>query len=153
VSDNSDYRPGQKAADELDIVSPLKETGFDKQLLRRLAAKYRLSFADKPAAACLASRIPYGTEITEEKLGQIDRAEAAVRELGFRGFRVRYHGQVARLELQPDDIKTILDDGIREKLTAGIKKAGFKFVALDLEGYRTGSLNRMLPEGEKDNVG
>jgi len=152
VSDNSDFRPGQRAAQRLEIVSPLKEGGFDKEMLRELARKYELSFAERPAAACLASRIPYGTRITVERLKKVETAEAAVRAMGFEGFRVRYHGEVARLELRPDDIKSVIDNGTREKLVTEIKKAGFKFVALDLEGYRTGSLNRMLTEGEKDNA-
>ncbi len=149
VSDKGDYRPGYRAAMELGVVSPLLEAEYTKDDIRELARKYNLSFSDKPAAACLASRIPYGTRITPEMLSQVDAAEKAVKELGFEGFRVRFHGPVARLEVREKDIDLILSDGIREKLVTGIKKAGFKFVALDLEGYRTGSLNAAIPAERK----
>ncbi len=149
LSDTGDFRPGRQAGLEQGVVSPLLEAGLSKDELRQLARRHRLSFSDKPAAACLASRIPYGTEVTSDRLKQIDRAEAAVRGLGFKGFRVRYHNEVARLELQPDDIGRALDAEMRQKIISGIKNAGFKFVAVDLEGYRSGSLNRMIPSGEK----
>lgn len=149
ASDVGDFRPGREAAKELDIASPLLEADLSKEELRELARTYNLSFSEKPAAACLASRFPYGTEITLDKLNQIDRAEAAVRRLGFQGFRVRYHNEVARLELKPEDIGRALDTDIRNKIVTEIKKTGFKFVALDLEGYSTGSLNRLIQTGEQ----
>ena len=148
TSDIGDFRPGSEAAKESGVASPLLEAGLDKEELRVLARKYNLSFAEKPAGACLASRFPYGTEITTERLNQIDRAETAIRQLGFDGFRVRYHNEVARLELKPEDIDRALDTDIRSKIISEIKKVGFKFVAVDLEGYSTGSLNRLIQTGE-----
>lgn len=150
VSDRGDFRPGYRAAQEMGVVSPLNEAGFLKEEVRELARKYNLSFSEKPAAACLASRIPYGTRVTPERLLQVDRAETVVKELGFKGARIRYHGSVARLEVRSEDLNSILEDGVRDKLVTGIKKAGFRFVALDLEGYRTGSLNAEITGG-KDN--
>ncbi len=148
LSDTGDYRPGRQAAEEFQIVSPLLEAELDKNELREMARKYNLSFAEKPAAACLASRIPYGIEVTPERLHQIDMAETALRRLGFSGFRVRYHNEVARLELRPEDIVRVLENGIKDKIIDAIKKAGFKYVALDLEGYRQGSLNQNIKSGE-----
>jgi len=148
-SDLGDFRPGYKAVKESGVASPLLEAGLDKEELRELARKYDLSFAEKPAAACLASRFPYGTEITSDRLKQIDRAETAIRRLGFEGFRVRYHNEIARLELKPEDISRAIDPDTRKKIISEIKKVGFKFVALDLEGYSTGSLNRLIQTGEK----
>lgn len=148
LSDTGDYRPGRQAAEEFQIVSPLLEAELDKNELREMARKYNLSFAEKPAAACLASRIPYGIEVTPERLHQIDMAETALRRLGFSGFRVRYHNEVARLELRPEDIVRVLENGIKDKIIDAIKKAGFKYVALDLEGYGQGSLNQNIKSGE-----
>ncbi len=148
LSDTIDYRPGLKAAREEHIVSPLRETGLTKDDIRRIARDNDLSFAEKPAAACLASRIPYGTSITPERLRMIDKAETAVREAGFNGFRVRYHNDVARLELRPEDLPRLLGKGVKEILIEKIKKAGFKYVAVDLEGYRTGSMNEAIGKDE-----
>ena len=144
LSDTIDYRPGLKAAREEHIVSPLRETGLTKDDIRQIARDNNLSFAEKAAAACLASRIPYGTSITPERLRMIDRAETAVREAGFKGFRVRYHNDVARLELRPEDLPRLFGKGVKEILIEKIKKAGFKYVAVDLEGYRTGSMNEAI---------
>jgi len=149
VSDIGDFRPGYRAAQEKGVVSPLMEAGFIKEEVRELARKYDLSFSEKPAAACLASRIPYGTRVTPERLTLVDNAEQAVRDLGFFGIRIRFHGPVARLEVREEDIGRIFSDGIRDKLVAGIKNAGFKYVALDLEGYRTGSLNAEITAERK----
>ena len=149
ISDIGDYRPGRKAAEERRVLSPFVEVGLGKEELRQLARKYNLSFSEKPAAACLASRIPYGIEVTPERLRQIDDAEKGISALGFAGFRVRYHYDVARLEFRPEDIARVFDDGVRNKLVEAVKKAGFHYVALDLEGYRRGSLNRTLNAGEK----
>lgn len=149
LSDAHDYRPGLKAAREMNVVSPLRESGLTKEDIRLIARQNSLSFADKPAGACLASRIPYGISITPERLGMIDKAETAVREAGFEGFRVRYHHDVARLELKPKDLPRLLESGIKDLLIKKIKEAGFKFVAVDLEGYRTGSLNEALGKDKK----
>ncbi|MCP4704549.1 MAG: ATP-dependent sacrificial sulfur transferase LarE [candidate division Zixibacteria bacterium] len=149
ASDVGDYRPGRQAAEELNVASPLLEAGLSKEELRVLARKYNLSFAEKPAAACLSSRFPYGTKITFERLKQVDQAEVVLHQLGFKGFRVRYHNEVARLEFKPEDISRAMEPEIREKIILGIKSSGFKFVAVDLEGYSTGSLNRLLKIGEK----
>lgn len=148
ASDVGDFRPGRDAAKELGVASPLLEAGLTKEELRDIARKYNLSFSEKPAAACLASRFPYGTKITSEKLKQIDRAELVLHRLGFEGFRVRYHNEVARLELKSEDIGRALEVDVRKNIISGIKDVGFKFVALDLEGYSTGSLNRLIDTGE-----
>lgn len=149
LSDAGDYRPGLKAAREMHVISPLRESGLTRDDVRRIARDNKLSCAEKPATACLASRIPYGISITPERLRMIDLAETAVREVGFRGFRVRYHHDVARLELQPDDLPRLLEAGIKDILIRKIKEAGFKYVAVDLEGYRTGSLNEAIGKDGK----
>ena len=140
-SDEGDYRPGHQAACDLGVVSPLADAGLEKQEIIALAKQENLSLADKPASACLSSRIPFGTPITVEKLSQVDRAEYSLQRLGLKGFRVRHHGEVARLELHPDDINRVASDGLRKEVIAKIKEAGFKFVTLDLEGYQQGSFN------------
>ncbi len=137
-------RPGLKAGDERDVRSPLAEAGLDKAAVRRIARALGVALWDKPAMACLASRIPFGERITPEKLDQVARAESALRALGFRGARVRHHGAVARIELPPGLLALALDPAVRSGLVAGVKAAGFAFVALDLEGYRTGSLGEVL---------
>jgi uncharacterized protein len=149
LSDEGDFRPGQKAAVEFGVISPLREVGFTKEDIRELARKHGLSFAEKPAAACLASRIPYGTRVTAENLAQVDQAEAAVRELGFSGFRVRHHGEIGRLELRPEDIERAARGDMRNRLIDAVRSAGFKYVTVDLQGYRTGSMNEMISTEEK----
>ncbi len=149
LSDTIDYRPGLRAAREEHVVSPLRETGLTKDDIREIARDNNLSFAEKPAAACLASRIPYGISITPERLRMIDQAETAVREAGFEGFRVRYHHDVARLEFRPKDLPRVFSSGVKEILIEKIKKAGFKYVAVDLEGYRTGSMNEAIGKDER----
>lgn len=141
ASDKSDFRPGHKAGQEHGVVSPLAEAGLKKEDIIALATQNKLSLADKPASACLSSRIPFGVRITPAKLTQVDRAEYGLKKLGFRGFRVRHHGEIARLELNPDDISRVVENGLKEKIINCVKEAGFKFVALDLEGYRMGSFN------------
>ncbi len=141
TDDTGDYRPGLKALSELGIKSPLRETGLGKAQIREISKKLGLKTWDKPSYACLASRIPYGEEITEEKLFRIDRAEQYLRELGFRQLRVRLYGRMARIELEPSDIQRALDLTLREKITGRFRELGFSHTALDLEGYRTGSLN------------
>lgn len=144
ADDVGDWRPGMKAARERGVRSPLREAGLTKAEVRELSAHLGLPTADKPAAACLSSRIPYGMEVTVAKLRQIAQAEAALRELGFRGFRVRHHGDVARLEFRDDDLDTAMTR--RSDVLAVVKAAGFKYVAVDLQGYRMGSLNEVLRE-------
>ena len=141
--DQGDYRPGMQAAQEEGIVSPLLACSVTKAEVRLLAQKYHLSVAGKPAYACLASRVAYGEEITEAKLQMIEKAEAAVSALGFTDVRVRCHGNLARLEVDQEQIE-LAATVYREKLLECIKRAGFLYVALDLQGYRTGSMNSAL---------
>jgi uncharacterized protein len=140
--DLSDYRPGRRAMAELGVVSPLLEAGLTKAEIRRLSRERGLPTADKPAYACLASRFPYGEKITGEKLKRIDLAEAGLRSLGLGQFRVRSHGDCARVEVAPESIESAW--ARRQEVAAICKKAGFVFVALDLEGYRTGAMNEAL---------
>lgn len=141
ADDTGDYRPGRKAAAERGVRSPLLELGFTKADIRAASRRWNLPTADEPATACLSSRIPVGTEVTEEILNRIERAEAALESLGFRQIRVRYHGEVARIELGADEMGRMLEPGIRENAAHLVRSCGFRFVALDLAGYRTGSLN------------
>ncbi len=144
LDDLSDFRPGFKAAEEMGIQAPLLAAGLTKEDIRFLSRLEKLPSADKPAMPCLASRIPYGTQITTEILAMIDNAEKAVAELGFEGFRVRYHQTVARLELDPYDFVKVMDDKIRLQVITAIRSAGFQYAALDLEGYSQGKLNRAI---------
>jgi uncharacterized protein len=144
ADDLSDYRPGLRAARELGVVHPLAEVGLTKQEIRELSRIFGLRTWDKPALACLSSRFPYGTPITVGKLKQVAAAERALRELGFRAFRVRHHDTLARLELQPEDISRAIE--LRTQIVERLRAVGYEFVTLDLEGYRTGSFNRTLPE-------
>ena len=143
--DEGDYRPGREAARLHGVRSPLSEAGLHKADVRALARRRGLAVWDKPAMACLASRIPYGSAVTSPKLRMIARAEAAVRALGFRDVRVRHHGSVARLEVGLEEAPRLLAAAIRPQVVAGIKAAGFDYVALDLEGFRSGSMNEVLP--------
>lgn len=144
ADDVGDYRPGLRARDEHEVRSPLLEAGLPKEAIRRYSRALGLPTWDKPAAPCLSSRIPYGTEVSFERLRQVEKAERGLRELGFRVVRVRHHGQIARIEVPVDDLPRLLDAASREAVTATVKKAGFHFVALDLEGFRSGSLNSAL---------
>ena len=139
LDDRGDYRPGSQAAREHRVRAPLKEAGFDKNDVRMLARYLGLPIWDKPASACLASRIPYGEEITEEKLAQVESAENYLWELGFRQFRVRHHGEIARIEIDPDQMSQLLKNG--PQVNTRLKELGFKYVSMDLAGYRRGSLN------------
>ncbi len=141
ADDLGDYRPGMDAATRFGIVAPLLEAGICKSDVRVLAAEYGLHIHDKPASACLASRIPMGTEVTLERLTQVERAESALRGLGFRQVRVRHHGEIARIELGDADSDRLSSAAVRASAVRAIKDAGFRFVVLDLEGYRSGSLN------------
>ncbi|MBI4213489.1 MAG: ATP-dependent sacrificial sulfur transferase LarE [Chloroflexi bacterium] len=144
ADDVGDFRPGAKAARERGVRSPLLEVGLTKSEIRTLSREMGLPTWDKPAMACLSSRVPYGERITFEKLERIDRAEQLLRELGFRGVRVRHHEDLARIELPPEDISRFWAEGYAPAITRRFKELGFKYVALDLEGYRTGSLNEVF---------
>ncbi|XAL99193.1 ATP-dependent sacrificial sulfur transferase LarE [Phycisphaeraceae bacterium D3-23] len=148
TDDLGDHRPGLKAADEAQVISPLLEAGLDKQGVRALALQLGLANADKPAAACLASRIPYGTEVTPQRLTEVERAEESLKALGFTGFRVRHHGQVARIEIPEDQMQQILLPNVRQEVVAAIEQAGFLFAAIDLAGFRSGSGNIALTVGQ-----
>lgn len=141
VDDLGDYRPGRQAAGELAVRSPLLEAGFTKDEVRLLSRELGLPTWDKQAYACLASRFPYGEEITAAKLRMVEVCEEYLKASGFRTYRVRYHGDTARIELSPEEIGRMLDVELRWQVVAVFRKAGFRFVALDLEGYRTGSMN------------
>jgi uncharacterized protein len=144
ASDAGDFRPGTRALAELGIRSPLKEAGLDKSGIRRLSKALGLPTASKPALACLASRFPYGTEIDLDGLARVGKAEDVLRGLGFGQLRVRHHGPVARLELDPREFARLMRPGVRERVSRELKKLGYAYVALDLDGYRTGSLNEPL---------
>ncbi len=145
LDDEGDYRPGLKAIKELGVKSPLREVGFTKQDIRILSAYLGLPTAGKPSFACLASRFPYGEIINEKKLAMVDRAEQLLLDLGFEQFRVRIHSEnVARIELLPGDFERILDESLRLRIYDSFKEYGFAYVALDLRGYRTGSMNETL---------
>jgi len=140
LDDRGDYRPGRQAAMELGVLSPLDEAGLSKGEIRELSREIGLPTWDKPAFACLSSRFPYGVAITPERVRQVGKAEEGLRELGFRTLRLRYHGDVARLELGGEEFVRAATD-LRLETVAIVKGAGFHFVAIDLEGYRTGSMN------------
>lgn len=144
--DLADYRPGKKALKELGIRSPLLEAGFTKRDIRALAASLGLAVSEKPSYACLASRIPYGERITPEKLSMAERAEQFLRDSGFGQLRVRVHGTLARIEVEPHLISRFADSGFREAAAERFREIGFSYTAVDLTGYRTGSLNEVLPE-------
>jgi len=141
ADDLGDWRPGMRAAGESGVRSPLAELGFTKADVRAAAEHYGLASSDKPASPCLASRIPYGVEITREKLEMVERAEELVRSLGFRDLRVRHHEDLARVEVPLAEIERVLDPAIRAKLVDGLKALGYRYITLDLEGFRSGSLN------------
>jgi len=142
ADDAKDYRPGRRAAEELGVSSPLARCGLNKEEIRRASRKLGLPTWDKPAFACLASRFPYGEKISAARLKQVDQAEIVVRKFVGGQCRVRHHGAVARIEVEPASLSTVIRH--RQEIVAGIKKSGFSYVALDLEGYRTGSMNEIL---------
>lgn len=145
LDDLGDIRPGRQAAREQGVRSPLLEAGLDKAGIRRLSHALGLPTWEKPAMACLASRIPHGVPVTIERLGQVERAEAALRSLGFRSVRVRHHEKIARIELPPEERALLLDPTTASQAVQGVKAAGYQFVVLDLEGYRPGG--RPTPPG------
>ena len=142
VDDDDDYRPGIKALKELGIVSPLKDVGLTKKEIRELSQEMNLDTWDKPAFACLASRFPYGTEITKSKLEMVERAECFIQDFGVRQFRVRYHNEIARIEVSKNDFQIILAHS--DEIAKKFKEFGFNYITLDIEGYRTGSLNEVF---------
>jgi len=144
ADDLGDYRPGREAAAELGVRSPLQEAGLTKGEIRLLSRRMGLPTWDKPAFACLSSRFPYGTRITEERLDKVARGEELMRSLGFRQFRVRYHGETVRIEVEEGSLKMLLDEAVRKRTVEGMKEIGFVYVTVDLEGYRTGSMNEVL---------
>ncbi len=151
ADDIDDYRPGMKALKELGIISPLKEVGLNKEEIRKLSKEFNIPTWDKSSMACLASRIPYGTKITHENLKMVEKCETYLLEHGYKGFRVRYHGDIARIELDPKDIKIFVNSPKIQDLINYFKEVGFTYITLDLEGYKLGSMNHVLNEKEKLN--
>jgi pyridinium-3,5-biscarboxylic acid mononucleotide sulfurtransferase len=141
ADDTLDFRPGHRAAKEHRVLAPLLDVGLRKSEIRWLSQRAGLPTWDRPASACLASRLPYGTEVTTERLSLVERGEAALRKLGFRQFRVRLHDKLARVEIAPDEMPRALSPEMAAALAKHLKAAGFSYVSLDLEGYRQGSLN------------
>lgn len=150
LDDRSDYRPGRRAAQELNVRSPLVEAGLTKAEIRELSRALNLPTWDKPSLACLSSRFPYGTEISQDKLKQVGAAEQFMRSKGFRQIRVRHHDHTARIEVGQAEIKRFFDEKLIAEVVAELKRIGYKYVTLDLEGYRTGSMNETLPVSEHD---
>jgi len=146
ADDLGDYRPGLKATGEQDVHTPLADCGLTKTELRQIAAELGLSVHAKPASPCLSSRVPYGERITPEKLRQIDAAETFLREQGFRECRVRHHDTLARIEVPAEQIARFADPQFRANVDARLRELGFQYVALDLRGFRSGSLNEVLPD-------
>jgi uncharacterized protein len=149
LDDASDHRPGMRAAAELGIVSPLREARLTKDDIRDISRTLGLDTHDKPSFACLASRFPYGEEITPEKLKMVAAAETFLKQLGFPQVRVRHHGATARIEVPEEDIRRFGDDSLRESVASKLREIGYVYVSLDLIGYRTGSLNEVLPRGKR----
>jgi uncharacterized protein len=144
ADDRGDYRPGRQAAREFGVRSPLDEANLTKADIRQLSRAAGLPTWDQPASACLSSRVPYSSPVTGEKLQMIESAENVLHDLGFRVCRVRHHGDTARLEIDPADFRRALDDGTRATILRDLRALGFRYVTLDLQGYRTGSLNEVL---------
>jgi len=149
ADDTLDFRPGHRAATEHQVLTPLLEAGLTKAEIRKLSQRASLPTWNRPASACLSSRVPYGTEVTPDRLGLIERGEATLRELGFHQFRVRLHDKLARVEISPDELPRAFTPEMAATIAKRLKAAGFTFVALDLEGYRQGSLNESLSLGPK----
>ena len=144
VDDEGDYRPGMQAIREFGVISPLREAGFTKAEIRHLSREMDLPTWEKPSFACLASRFPYGETITREKLNAIDTAEQMLLDLGFKQVRVRHHGNLARIEVNSEEMEKLLSPDLREEIYTKIKQAGFTYITLDLRGYRTGSMNETI---------
>jgi pyridinium-3,5-biscarboxylic acid mononucleotide sulfurtransferase len=148
TDDQGDFRPGQQAARQHHVLAPLLEAGLTKIEIRELARRANLQVWDKPASACLSSRLEYGRAVTPEALSVIERGEDALRDLGFRQFRVRHHGETVRIEISPEELPRALTLAMAAAFTALFKRLGFKFVTLDLEGFRSGSMNQLLTADE-----
>lgn len=144
TDDRGDFRPGHRAAEEHGVLSPFLDVALSKAEIRALSRAAGLPTADLPASACLASRLPYGTPVTPERLRQVERGEEALRALGFQQVRLRHHGAVARIEIDPAELARALSPDVARAISAAIKPLGFRYVALDLDGYRTGALNEVL---------
>ena len=144
LDDLGDYRPGQNAAKKHEVAAPLADAGLSKAEIRELSRQAGLPTWDRPAAACLSSRIPYGTPVTIENIKTVETGEEEIKALGFRQFRVRFHGDVVRIEIAPDEMAAALNSEMARRFTAIFKGLGFKYITLDLEGYRQGSLNEVL---------
>ena len=148
LDDKSDFRPGQVAASQHRVAAPLLDAGLTKEDVRTLAREAGLRIWDKPASACLSSRIEYGRPVTTSALSAVERGEEALRQLGFRQFRVRHHGEIARIEIARDELPRALNLEMSAEFTRIFKSLGFKFVTLDLEGFRSGSMNALLPASQ-----
>ncbi len=145
ADDRRDYRPGQRAAEEHEVLAPLAEVGLTKQEIRTLAKEAGYTLWDRPAAPCLSSRVEYGRTVTREVLEQVERGEESLRQLGFREFRVRHHGELARVEIARVELARALTLDMMDRISAELRKAGFQYVTLDCTGFRSGSLNAVLP--------
>jgi uncharacterized protein len=148
LDDQGDFRPGQTAARSHHVVAPLLDAGLTKEEIRGLARNAGLRIWNKPASACLSSRIEYGRPVTREALAVVEKGEDALRALGFRQFRVRHHGEIVRIEIARDELARALDPAMAAAFAAIFKELGFKFVTLDLEGFRSGSMNAFLPAAD-----
>jgi uncharacterized protein len=148
TDDTGDFRPGHRAAAERGVLSPFLDVGLSKAEIRALSRAAGLPTADLPASACLSSRLPYGTEVTRERLAQVEEGEERLRGLGFRQVRLRHHGELARVEIDPPELARALDPAMARAIVAALKPLGFRYVSLDLEGYRTGALNEVLFVGD-----
>ncbi|MCU0668263.1 MAG: ATP-dependent sacrificial sulfur transferase LarE [Myxococcota bacterium] len=146
TDDTGDFRPGHRAAGERGVLSPFLDVGLSKAEIRSLSRALAIPTADLPASACLSSRLPYGTEVTPERLRQVELGEERLRSLGFRQLRLRHHGEVARVEIEPSELPRALDPAMARAMVAALKPLGFRYVSLDLEGYRTGALNEVLAQ-------
>jgi uncharacterized protein len=153
LDDQGDFRPGQQAARQHHVAAPLLAAGLTKQEIRELARQAGLRIWDKPASACLSSRIEYGRPVTREALDVVERGEEAIRALGFRQFRVRHHGDIVRIEIAKEELSRALSPAMAGQFTAIFKQLGFKFVTLDLEGFRSGSMNALLPADQLRRIG
>ncbi len=149
ADDTLDFRPGHRAAAEHQVLAPLLDAGLTKAEIRLLSERAGLPTWDRPASACLSSRLPYGTEVTPERLALVERGESALRDLGFRQFRVRLHDQLARIEISPEEMPLAFSKDMAAKMAQRLKSAGFAYVALDLEGYRQGSLNETISKANQ----
>jgi uncharacterized protein len=145
ADDTRDYRPGQRAAEEHSVLAPLAEAGLTKQEVRALAKAAGYALWDRPASPCLSSRVEYGRAVTREVLEQVEKAEESLRQLGFRELRVRHHGELARVEIARAELPRALAIEMLDSISAALKKAGFQYVTLDCTGFRSGSMNAILP--------